>query len=79
MQTGHLHQAGNLVKSFQAGLCCRSPSKQMAANAYVLVRAALVVFFEQAHSPFVGACASECLKHILGSMAPGKVTHIHRS
>ena len=56
--------------------CCwlspRTPAKHMASNAYVLVNAALMVFFEQAQSPSVAAVAMDCLKHILGSMSTGE-------
>ncbi|KAK9906850.1 hypothetical protein WJX75_009136 [Coccomyxa subellipsoidea] len=50
----------------------KTPAKQMASNAYVLVNAALMVFFEQAQSPSVAAVAMDCLKHILGSMSTGQ-------
>ncbi len=50
----------------------RTPAKHMASNAYVLVNAALMVFFEQAQSPSVAAVALDCLKHILSSMSMGK-------
>lgn len=43
----------------------------MASNAYVLVRAALMVFFERADSPSVTASATECLRQILSSMGSG--------
>lgn len=43
----------------------------MASNAYILVRAALMVFFERADSPSVTASATECLRQILSSMGAG--------
>lgn len=49
----------------------RSPDKHMASNAYVLVNAALMVFFERAQSPSVAAVASDCLRQVLSSMSSG--------
>ncbi|CAL8462244.1 g1775 [Coccomyxa elongata] len=50
----------------------KSPAKHTASNCYVLVNAALMVFFEQAQSPSVAAVALDCLRHILGSISSGQ-------
>ncbi|BDA46105.1 hypothetical protein COCOBI_08-1970 [Coccomyxa sp. Obi] len=50
----------------------KSPAKHMASNCYMLVNAALMIFFEQAQSPSVAAVAVDCLKHILGSFSSGQ-------
>jgi len=54
----------------------RSPDKHMASNAYVLVNAALMVFFERAQSPSVAAVASDCLRQVLSSMSSGNPSSI---
>ncbi len=56
---------------------CRSPAKHTASNCYVLVNAALMVFFEQAQSPSVAAVALDCLRHILGSISSGRRGYTH--